>query len=482
VGIKHKKTATYPDGTDPGLEHPSDWNDTHDADGVIGKLLPVADVPSAFPYIQADGSGAMAPISAPALAALAQATAALILSALGGVTSSSPTLTGTPRAPQPAPTDNSDQIATTQFVKNRVADLVAAAPTTLDTLSELATALGNDPNFSATITAALGFRLRVDAAQGLSSPQKAQGVANLGLATVAVSGNYADLAGRPTLGTAAALNVGTGASQVVQLDGSAKLPAVDGSQLTNVIASGSLSFAIVQTLTGAQKNQARANAGTVGVVKVQTITASGTYTPSAGMLYCLVETIGGGGGGAGCGAPGATAITFGGGGGSGSYSRKLCSAADIGASKPATIGAGGNGGAIGANNGANGGATSLGTLCTSNGGGGGASTGTPSSGQGGSGGGSGTGDVAMPGNPGTGGTVAGNITGINGLTGQGGNSVLGGTGIAYAVNGFAQIGGNAPAGTGAGGGGAGASFTGAGAAGGNGGSGCIIITEFCSST
>ena len=55
-----------------------------------------------------------------------------------------------------------------------------------------------------------------------------------GLATVATSGAYSDLSGTPTLGTAAALDVGTSASQVVQLDGSAKLPAVDGSQLTNL--------------------------------------------------------------------------------------------------------------------------------------------------------------------------------------------------------------------------------------------------------
>lgn len=56
----------------------------------------------------------------------------------------------------------------------------------------------------------------------------------LGLATVATSGQYSDLSGKPTLGTAAALNVGTGNNNVVQLDGTAKLPAVDGSQLTNM--------------------------------------------------------------------------------------------------------------------------------------------------------------------------------------------------------------------------------------------------------
>ena len=59
-----------------------------------------------------------------------------------------------------------------------------------------------------------------------------------GLATVATSGAYTDLSGTPTLGTAAALDVGTSASNVVQLDGSARLPVVDGSQLTNLPSSG----------------------------------------------------------------------------------------------------------------------------------------------------------------------------------------------------------------------------------------------------
>jgi hypothetical protein len=55
-----------------------------------------------------------------------------------------------------------------------------------------------------------------------------------GLATVATSGAYGDLSGRPTLGTASAANTGTGAGNVVVLDGSARLPAVDGSLLTNL--------------------------------------------------------------------------------------------------------------------------------------------------------------------------------------------------------------------------------------------------------
>lgn len=45
---------------------------------------------------------------------------------------------------------------------------------------------------------------------------------------------YANLSGAPTLGTAAALDVGTAPGQVVQLGGEAKLPAVDGSLLTGL--------------------------------------------------------------------------------------------------------------------------------------------------------------------------------------------------------------------------------------------------------
>jgi len=57
------------------------------------------------------------------------------------------------------------------------------------------------------------------------------------LATVATTGAYSDLTGTPTLGTASAEDVGTAAGNVVQLNGSAQLPAVDGSLLTNISAS-----------------------------------------------------------------------------------------------------------------------------------------------------------------------------------------------------------------------------------------------------
>ena len=61
----------------------------------------------------------------------------------------------------------------------------------------------------------------------------------INLAAVATSGAYGDLSGRPTLGSAAAQNVGTAAGNVVQLDNAGRLPAVDGSQLTGLPSVGS---------------------------------------------------------------------------------------------------------------------------------------------------------------------------------------------------------------------------------------------------
>ncbi len=67
-------------------------------------------------------------------------------------------------------------------VENRVQQLIGSAPAALDTLVELAQALGNDANFASTMNSALGFRLRFDAAQTLTAGQKTQGLNNLGAA------------------------------------------------------------------------------------------------------------------------------------------------------------------------------------------------------------------------------------------------------------------------------------------------------------
>ena len=70
----------------------------------------------------------------------------------------SPELTGVPTAPTALAETNTNQIATTAFVKAVIAALVDSSPTTLDTLNELAAALGDDPNFATTMATELGLR------------------------------------------------------------------------------------------------------------------------------------------------------------------------------------------------------------------------------------------------------------------------------------------------------------------------------------
>ncbi|EPI9753343.1 phage tail protein [Escherichia coli] len=75
---------------------------------------------------------------------------------------SSPALTGTPTAPTAAQSVNNTQIATTAFVKSAIAAMVGSAPAALDTLNELAAALGNDPNFATTMLNALAGKQQLD--------------------------------------------------------------------------------------------------------------------------------------------------------------------------------------------------------------------------------------------------------------------------------------------------------------------------------
>ena len=148
-------------------------------------------------------------------------------------TLSSPTLTGTPTGPTADPDTDTEQLATTAFVQaaksalleaisaltagsvgadpagtassaitahndatdphgdrafatsaiaTAIANLVGTAPETLNALNEIANALGNDPNFATTVLAALGNRVRFDAPQTLTDPQKAQARENIGAA------------------------------------------------------------------------------------------------------------------------------------------------------------------------------------------------------------------------------------------------------------------------------------------------------------
>ncbi|HEH8119572.1 TPA: phage tail protein [Escherichia coli] len=75
----------------------------------------------------------------------------------------SPALTGTPTTPTAAQGTNSTQIASTAFVMAAIAALVDSSPDALNTLNELAAALGNDPSFATTMTNALAGKQPKDA-------------------------------------------------------------------------------------------------------------------------------------------------------------------------------------------------------------------------------------------------------------------------------------------------------------------------------
>ncbi|HFT7879994.1 TPA: phage tail protein [Enterobacter roggenkampii] len=203
----------------------------------------------------------------------------------------SPAFIGTPTAPTAAQTVNNTQIATTAYVKAALAALVDSSPAALDTLNELAAALGDDPNFAATMTTELSKKMD-KASNGADIPDVAAFLTNLDLIT---NGAVGRLMGSP-----------------------------------------------------------------------KRFTSSGTYTPTAGTKFIIVEQVGGGGGGGGVPATSSTAYTASAGGGAGAYASGIFTSGFSGVT--VTIGAGGTGGPAGANTGGNGGTTSFGSLLIAPGG------------------------------------------------------------------------------------------------------------------
>lgn len=78
---------------------------------------------------------------------------------------------------------------TSSEIAAATAALVDAAPGALDTLNELAAALGDNPNFATELSAAVAARVRYDAAQTLTAPQQAQARTNIGAVATADVGN-----------------------------------------------------------------------------------------------------------------------------------------------------------------------------------------------------------------------------------------------------------------------------------------------------
>ncbi|HGU0691405.1 TPA: phage tail protein [Escherichia coli] len=109
---------------------------------------------------------------------------------------SSPALTGTPTAPTAAQSVNNTQIATTAFVKSAIAAMVGSAPAALDTLNELAAALGNDPNFATTMLNALSGKQPLDnTLTNLSGKDVAGLLTYLGLGELSLAGTASGVIG-----------------------------------------------------------------------------------------------------------------------------------------------------------------------------------------------------------------------------------------------------------------------------------------------
>jgi hypothetical protein len=213
-------------------------------------------------------------------------------------------------------------------------------------------------------------------------------------------------------------------------------------------------------------------------MNVQFFASSGLYTPTAGMLYAVVELMGGGGGGGGVGPTVAgVSCAAGGGGGAGQYQRKTLSAASIGASQVVGIGGAGSGGTSAGGNGSTGGTSFFGAIFTAIGGSGGAgmtATTTMSAASGSPVNVSfGGGDFLTSAQGGAAGFAIQNATSSLIVSGQGGSSLWGGGAQSTLIT-STGISGNNWGGGGSGAGGVG----GAGSVGGQGAQGACVITEF----
>lgn len=247
-----------------------------------------------------------------------------------------------------------------------IAAITDSAPATLDTLNELAAALGDDPNFATTITGQIALKLAITdllvtwanqahTATAKTTPVAADEVAILDSAsgfagkrmTVAnfFTNLFADWSTQAHAATAKATPVL--ADEVAILDSAAAF-AGKRSTLTSLLA----------TLTASQL---------APVLKVYT--AGATWTKPAGLKAAFIQVQAPGGGG-GYGASSASNAAVGGGGASGQFSEVFKLAAALGATETVTIGAPGVGGvAAGATPATSGGNASFGAHATAVGGG-----------------------------------------------------------------------------------------------------------------
>ncbi len=230
-----------------------------------------------------------------------------------------------------------------------------------------------------------------------------------------------------------------------------------------------------------------------GRVVSQAFTSTGafTYTPTSGMVTCIIELVGAGGASGGSATTTGSEVAGAGGGGGGSYLKIRATAAQIGANAPGSVGTGGTAGTAGNNPGNAGGNTTItiggGTTWTAAGGSGGIGSATSA--------GNGTSSLGGAGNTNTTGTNATLMANIQGKNGESSfnfstsfvNSGIGGIpgggygqgGVSIKLFATGSSTGAAPHGVGGGAGGSG-TYGSAAVAGTAGANGFCLITEFLS--
>lgn len=425
------------------------------------------------------------------------------LSAVNGtgsvVLSNAPTLAA-PTFVTPALGTPSSGIATN--LTGTAAGLTAGSVTTNANLTGPITSVGNATTIASLATGTglpistgvSGLGTGVATALGVNVGTAGSPVVNGGVLGTPSSGTATNLTGLPVSTGISGLAAGVATFLATPSSANLRTALTDesgtGSALFQSGALGTPASGVATNLTGLPlttgvtgvlpiaNGGTNSSGGAVVTVKKQAFVASGTYTPSTGMLYCIVEVVGSGGGGGGANDASVTQIYGGGGGGSGSYSRLIASATTIGASKAVTIGAAGSGGATGSNNGTAGSDCSLSTLCIGKGGSGGLFASVAQVPTGGAGGIAGTGDLTAAGASGGFGAYATVNTAFL-PSGYGGSSAFGGGAPAAMAVGASTAAGSAATNYGSGGSGGSANQIVGTAAGGNGSTGVVFITEFC---
>lgn len=190
----------------------------------------------------------------------------------------SPALTGRPTAPTAEGKDSSTQIANTAFVQAAIAALVGSSPEALDTLNELAAALGNDPNFATTVTNSLAGKMD-KSANGSDIENVSVFLQNLGLGEGAKLAAAIGAGGTPGYISIPCLIAGVEKKIVIQWGWNAAKPSTtgaDGNTIVFPIAFDTACAAVVATYDNVS-----------GSVPTH---ATGGYTTTSFLLRCSVSS------------------------------------------------------------------------------------------------------------------------------------------------------------------------------------------------